>query len=309
MKWAAARQGETLGGGGIYFAHLWHLGHAHTETFTHLLYKEIKTAGLVWFGTEAAGTNGGIEQGEIALCLVCVGRGAIPQGFIERILGSQIAGDHRRVAGFCMSARQIPAAHRCIAFQRGGFEGFGLGGDLHVAELTDIVIMAGATAPPEKNVARSLHQTQTLYYTETLMREAALALRRFEHRSARFLDLKKERIVLIGEKKRDVAASANATHAHNFYGAVLPFVAIKQFASVLLQRFLVALPKYLLELFEISDIFVEMVDHWRIVLNSAASVYDLTKFGKGRFRRSGAGLGSFRLQTFYEILILAEMIQ
>jgi hypothetical protein len=49
-----------------------------------------------------------------------------------------------------------------------------------------------------------LHETLALHNTETLMRKAALAAWRLQDRSARFLDLKKERVVVIGEIQGNV---------------------------------------------------------------------------------------------------------
>jgi hypothetical protein len=39
--------------------------------------------------------------------------------------------------------------------------------------------------------------------------------------------LKKERVVVIGEKETETAASADAAHAHNSYHVMLPLVAIE----------------------------------------------------------------------------------
>src|SRR5271156_46966 len=52
-----------------------------------------------------------------------------------------------------------------------------------------------------------------------------------------------------------------------------------------------------------------MVDDRRVVLNSAASIHDLTELGKCGLRRSGSGFPCLRLQTIYQVLIFVERLQ
>ena len=99
--------------------------------------------------------------------------------------------------------------------------GLDLRGDLHVTELTNVVIAFLGAGPAEKDVACALHGTLALYDPETLIRIAALSARRLKHRPARFLDLKKEWIIFISEKQREKTARADTPYSNNFYCTVL----------------------------------------------------------------------------------------
>src|SRR5277367_5986753 len=52
-----------------------------------------------------------------------------------------------------------------------------------------------------------------------------------------------------------------------------------------------------------------MVNDREVVLNSAASIHDLTELGKCGLRRSGSGFPCLRLQTIYQVLIFVERLQ
>jgi hypothetical protein len=135
-----------------------------------------------------------------------------------------------------------------------------------------------------------LHETLPLHDPETLMRIAALSARRLQYRPARFLDLKKEWIIVASEKQCQIAACADAPHANNFYCCVLKPIALEQLLSIRLQRFLVLLDESRVALFEILNIFLEMVDDRRIVLNRAMPIYDLSELGNDSLRVLRAGL-------------------
>jgi hypothetical protein len=88
-----------------------------------------------------------------------------------------------------VGSRQGPAAQSGVPSQSAGPEGLDFGGEPHVTELTTVVIVLASAGPAEKDVACGLHDTLARHHPEALMRIAALATRRLQHRPARFLDL------------------------------------------------------------------------------------------------------------------------
>src|SRR5271166_1936563 len=99
------------------------------------------------------------------------------------------------------------------------------------------------------------------------MLKAALAAWRFQYRSARFLGLKKERIIFIGKKQLDIAARSDAADTDNFYCRILEAVAIEQFKAIGLQRFSILLKVVTAGLLPILDVLLEVEEDWGIIFN------------------------------------------
>ncbi len=138
--------------------------------------------------------------------------------------------------------------------------------------------------PGPFNVAGGLHHALSFYNAKALVGIAALALRRFQYGPARLFYLKKQRIIIGGEKERDIAARSDTAHSHNFNRAVLPLVTINQFAAIPLQRFFVLFPERPLLLLEFSIEFLKMEDYWRIVFDLPVPIHNRRELGKYRLR-------------------------
>jgi len=69
--------------------------------------------------------------------------------------------------------------------------------------------------PAKKDVACRLHEPLAVHDTETLMRKTAFAARRLQDRSAGFLDLQKQRLLVVRGKQREIAARSDTAHTHH----------------------------------------------------------------------------------------------
>src|SRR5208337_2003590 len=181
------------------------------------------------------------------------------------------------------------------------------GGDLHVAELSDVIVMALGAGAAKKDVARSLHEAYTLHHPETLMCIAALAAGRLQHRPARFLELQEERIIFIGEKQRKIATRPHTAHSNYLYCAVLVVIALVQMSSIWLQRLLVFLDEFQTLLFEIPSKFAHMVDDRGVVLNLPVPVHNRGELGNYRLRVLRAGLFLLLCQPGRHVRIFSEV--
>ena len=116
-----------------------------------------------------------------------------------------------------------------------------------------------------------------MHYTEPLMSEAALAFWRLPHRSACFLYLHEKWIVIISKEKCGETAHADTADPNCLYRYVLELITLKYLPPLRLERFLVFPEKSPTMLFEILNIFVEMVNQQRAALDPPLPIYDCSQ--------------------------------
>src|ERR1700722_4364888 len=131
-----------------------------------------------------------------------------------------------------MRPGQSPTTQSAVCNQGRRAEGLDLCGDLHIPELTQVVIVLFGAGPAKKNIARALHEALALHNPYTLMAIAAPSARRLQHGPARFLDLKEQWIHVIREKQREITARADTSDSNNLDCTVLKAVALEQLLSI-----------------------------------------------------------------------------
>src|SRR5271157_5182912 len=222
-----------------------------------LLDQEFQVRSLFWVYRQATGTNGSLKRLVILFRLVGVGYRVLLQGVVETLARSQVPGNHDCTASLRMSTRQRPAAQGGVRYQRARPKRFHFRGDLHVAELTNVVIVPLRAAPAEEDVAGCLHQALAFHHPIPLVCVATLAPRRLQYRPARFLDLQEERIVVV-QKEGNHAAGPHAAHTHDFHDCVLVAITLVQTSPIRLQRLLISFGELVALLVESANKVLDM---------------------------------------------------
>ena len=97
---------------------------------------------------------------------------------------------------------------------------------LPVLELAHVVVAGHAVQPldalpAQEDVGRRLHQALPGHHPLAMVGVCARAQEPLEHRRLRLLDLQEQRVVVVAaEQQHDVAAGADAAHAHDLVGHV-----------------------------------------------------------------------------------------